>query len=192
MSNLWLNHSGFIVGLGFFFSVFQYLTYSLRQHSGIQFKKCCCLLHTALYYSKVYNALLRRNKKLWLLFPIVFHLFAIIMQTFQGDSEKIRKRVQEMQHNANVFSSGYCYISEKCSYRGIPQMKMKFLYTALHHNMFVSLYILHEQKLRNIQSVCRRNGVVDSILAEVKRGGYYYTSVCRKIGSIQSHHSYLI
>lgn len=122
----------------------------------------------------------------------LFLISAIIMQTFQGDSERIRKRIQEMQHNTNGFSLGYCCISEKCSYRGIPQMKRKSLYTALHHNMFVSLYILHEQKLRNIQSVCRRNGVVDSILTEVKRGGYHYTSVCRKIGSIQSHHSYLI
>lgn len=59
-------------------------------------------------------------------------------------------------------------------------MKMKF-YTSLHHNIFVSLYIQDEQKMRNSQSVCRRNGVVDSILTEVKREGYDCTSYCGKL-----------
>lgn len=56
--------------------------------------------------------------------------------------------------------------------------------------LFLCIFNMNK-KMRNIQSVCRRNGVVDSILSEVKRGGYDYTSDSSKTGRIQSHHCYL-
>ena len=105
--------------------------------------------------------------------------------------KRIRKIIQKMWHNTNILAQIIAVFLRKAVAEEFHKWKWN-LCIALHHNVFVSLYIQYEQKMRNIQSVCRRNGVVDSILTEVKRGAYDYTSDCSKIGRIQSHHSYLV